>query len=83
MARWPTTRTNACIEKIETSAPARAAIRWGFDTRDFSVIVGIVHVDNAASRHVLHKLGMQFVDKAEWFGMPCEHLQLERGSFDG
>lgn len=62
---------------------ATEAIRWGFTERGFRVVVGIVHVDNEASKRVLRKLGMKLVDTAEWFGIPCEHLELEKGVFDG
>ena len=61
---------------------AAEAIRWGFETHDFTVIAGIVHVDNEASKRVLRKLGMKLVDTAEWFGMPCEYLELERNAAD-
>lgn len=62
---------------------ARVALAWGFDTRQFPLIMGIVHVDNAASRHVLRKLGMTLVKRAQWFGMPCEQYELRRENGDG
>jgi ribosomal-protein-alanine N-acetyltransferase len=60
---------------------ARAGLRFGFETLELERIVAIVHPENAASRRVIEKLGMQFVDRARYFGMDCCRYVLERSAY--
>lgn len=54
---------------------ARASLRWGFETHGLRSITGIVHPENAASRRVLEKAGLAFVNEAEYFGMAvCRYV---------
>ncbi len=54
---------------------ARASLRWGFETHGLRSIVGIVHPENAASRRVLEKAGLVFINEAEYFGMAvCRYV---------
>jgi len=54
---------------------ALASLRWGFETHGLRSIVGIVHSENAASRRVLEKAGLVFVNEAEYFGMAvCRYV---------
>jgi len=48
---------------------AMATLRFGFERLALPRIIGLVHPDNGASRHVLEKLGMSFVDRTSYFGM--------------
>ena len=57
---------------------ARAALRFGFEDLGLDRIVAIVHPENAASRRVAAKLGMSFVECAEYFGMDCCRYQMSR-----
>ena len=49
----------------------RASLHYGFKELGLATIIGIVHPENLASQRVLEKLGMQFVEEAEYFGMAC------------
>jgi RimJ/RimL family protein N-acetyltransferase len=60
----------------------RASLRYGFEEISLESVVGIVHPENAASRHVLEKLGMTLTGPAEYFGMACYRYAIERLSFD-
>ncbi|MCP4421853.1 MAG: GNAT family N-acetyltransferase [Chloroflexi bacterium] len=48
-----------------------ASLQYGFNELGLTTIVGIVHPENIASQRVLQKLGMQFAEKTEYFGMAC------------
>jgi ribosomal-protein-alanine N-acetyltransferase len=45
----------------------RAALKFGFDQRGFDRIVAIAKPDNAASIHVLEKLGMKFQQRTSYY----------------
>ena len=45
----------------------RAALNFGFDQRGFERIVAIAKPDNAASIHVLEKLGMTFQQRTSYY----------------
>jgi len=60
---------------------ARASVRYGFETVRADEIVGIVHPENAASRRVLVKLGMSFVERKAYFGMDCERYTIDRAAY--
>ena len=62
---------------IATEA-GRAALAFGFSRLPITEIVGIVHVDNAASQRVLAKIGMQLTRQADYFGMPCYRYAIDR-----
>ena len=57
---------------------ARASVQFGFETLGLERIVAIVHVENAASRRVIEKLGMSFVDQSIWWGIECRRYSLRR-----
>jgi len=48
---------------------ARASLLFGFDTQRFGRIVAIAKPDNAASIHVMEKLGMHFEMRTSYYGM--------------
>ncbi len=60
---------------------ARASLRYGFINLGIKKIVAIVHPDNLASRRVIKKLGMEFVDRASYFGMDCFRYDMDAVSF--
>ena len=60
---------------------AQASLRYGFETIGVACVVGIVHPENVASRRVLAKLGMSFLDEAHYFGMDCHHYAIDRASY--
>jgi ribosomal-protein-alanine N-acetyltransferase len=48
---------------------ARASLRFGFDTHRFGRIVAIAKPDNAASIHVMKKIGMHFEMRTSYYDM--------------
>ena len=60
---------------------ARYSLHYGFIDLGIKKIVAIVHPDNLASRRVIEKLGMHFVDRASYFGMDCFRYDLDTSSF--
>ncbi len=61
---------------------AGVGMRFGFETLQIPTIIGIVHPENIASQRVLEKIGLQFQEEAEYFGMACykylaENLETE------
>jgi ribosomal-protein-alanine N-acetyltransferase len=66
---------------------AWAALQYGVEHVDVEQIIGLTHPENVRSQRVLEKLGMSFVDQAEYFGMqlyryaiPLATIQPEQGS---
>jgi ribosomal-protein-alanine N-acetyltransferase len=50
---------------------ARIGMQFGFDQLKIATIIGIVHPENIASQRVLEKLGLNFLEETEYFGMHC------------
>jgi RimJ/RimL family protein N-acetyltransferase len=50
---------------------AIAGLDYGFRTLEIQEIVGIVHPENIASQRVLQKIGLEYQEEAEYFGMAC------------
>ena len=50
---------------------AQAGLRYGLQDLGLQTIVAIVHPENAASRRVIDKLDMSFVEQKPYFGMDC------------
>jgi RimJ/RimL family protein N-acetyltransferase len=48
---------------------AQAALRFGVETLGLGSIIGVVHPENIASRRVLAKAGLTFINEADYFGM--------------
>ena len=53
---------------------AQVGMDYGFETLKLDRIVGIVHPENVASRHVLEKLGMTLTGPKHYFGMDVLHF---------
>ena len=60
---------------------AWASLQFGFECFDFDKIVGLVHPDNLASRRVLEKCGLNFIDQKVYFGIDLLRYWIERRSF--
>jgi ribosomal-protein-alanine N-acetyltransferase len=56
---------------------AKVGINFAFDQLLIPIIIGIVHPDNIASQRVLEKIGLQFEQEAEYFGMACYKYVVE------
>ena len=50
---------------------ATRGLDFGFKTLNIKEIVGIVHPENFASQKVLEKIGLEFQERTEYFGMEC------------
>jgi ribosomal-protein-alanine N-acetyltransferase len=61
---------------------ARASVQFGFDQLRLDRIIGIVHVDNEASKRVLEKLGMALLEQKEFFGIECYRLAVDRPAYE-
>lgn len=57
---------------------ARASARWGFEVCELEEIVSFALLDNARSRRVMEKLGMQYVRDFERAGLPHVLYRLHR-----
>jgi len=55
-------------------------VQFGFETLELESILAIVHVDNAASRRVIEKLGMAFIEQTHLWGMECYRYKVERST---
>ncbi|MDQ7780595.1 MAG: GNAT family N-acetyltransferase [Planctomycetota bacterium] len=58
---------------------ALAGLKYGFDTLGLESIIALVHPENRASRRVIEKLGMSFVDRARYFGMEVDRYRIAGG----
>lgn len=50
---------------------AYAGMEFGIKNLGIDVIIGIVHPENFASQRVLEKIGLQFQEETNYFGMDC------------
>ena len=57
---------------------ARACLDYGFNTIGLARIIALVHADNVASRRVVQKLDMTFLDQKTYWGL--ELLRYEKVS---
>jgi RimJ/RimL family protein N-acetyltransferase len=60
---------------------ARASLRFGFDERGDDRIVAIAKPGNTASIHVMKKLGMRFVKKANYYEIDVVEYEITRDEF--
>lgn len=60
---------------------ARAALRFGFEERDYARIVAITKPANIASIHVMDKLGMQFEKNARYYDIDVVQYSISRHQF--
>lgn len=56
-------------------------MRFGFETLGLETIVGLVHPENAASAHVLEKLGMTGTGPAVYFEMDVLRFEVSRDAW--
>jgi len=60
---------------------ARAALRFGFEDRGFDRIVAITKPLNAASIHVMEKLGMKYEKHARYYDLDVLQYGMSRDDF--
>jgi ribosomal-protein-alanine N-acetyltransferase len=61
---------------------AWASLLYGVEHVDVAQIIGLTHPDNVASQRVLLKLGMSFVEQAEYFGMQLYRYTIALADVD-
>lgn len=61
---------------------ARAAVEFGFGTRNLSALIGLVHPENVPSVRVLQKCGMVFADKLTLWGMEMSRYRISRSDYE-
>jgi ribosomal-protein-alanine N-acetyltransferase len=60
---------------------ARAALRFGFQERGFDRIVAITKPQNAASIHVMDKLGLRFEKQTRYYDIDVVQYEINREEF--
>jgi ribosomal-protein-alanine N-acetyltransferase len=56
----------------------RASLRFGFEHFDLEHIIALVHPENLASRRVIEKCGLAFVETLQLWGMELMRHRIER-----
>ena len=56
-------------------------MRYGFETHRFARIVAIAKPENAASIHVMEKLGMRHEKDANYYGIDVTQYAISRDEF--
>jgi ribosomal-protein-alanine N-acetyltransferase len=59
----------------------KAALQYGFETMKLKKIIGAANVENKASRRVLEKCGLQFVEQFMWKSIQCDWLEISHESY--
>jgi RimJ/RimL family protein N-acetyltransferase len=60
---------------------ARASLRFGFEDHQFERIVAIAKPENAASIHVMEKLGMQYEMHTSYYDIDVVQYELSRENY--
>lgn len=60
---------------------ARASIQFGFENFDLDHIIALVHLENVASRRVLEKCGMSYVENKFLWGVEMMRFKIERSDW--
>lgn len=56
-------------------------LKYGFETLRLNKIVSSAHVENAASRRVMEKIGMTYIDNRTHYGCLQAYYEIETGNF--
>jgi ribosomal-protein-alanine N-acetyltransferase len=60
---------------------AKAALAYGFETIKLDRIIALVKPENAASRRVIEKIGMQYVRNARYWGITCAYFGISKKEY--
>lgn len=60
---------------------ARASLRWGFTRRGFQRVVAIAKPENAASIHVMDKIGMHFEERTSYYDIEVVRYAITADEF--
>jgi ribosomal-protein-alanine N-acetyltransferase len=61
---------------------ARASLGWGFAQRGFQRIVAIAKPENAASIHVMEKIGMHFEERTSYYDIEVVRYSITADEFN-
>jgi [ribosomal protein S5]-alanine N-acetyltransferase len=61
---------------------ALASLRFGFENFELSHIIALVHPENRASRRVIEKCGMAYVDSLALWGIELMRYRVDKEAFD-
>lgn len=61
----------------------KAALTYGFEQLGATEIIGAAHEHNKASRRVLEKCGLHFVEQFMWKDIKCDWLKISRNQWEG
>ncbi len=53
-----------------------AALHYGFEHLNLEKIIGTVHAENKASRRVLEKCGLEYIEQFMWRDIHCDWLEI-------
>jgi ribosomal-protein-alanine N-acetyltransferase len=60
---------------------AKAALAYGFGILKLDRIIALVKPDNIASRRVIEKIGMQYIQQAEYWGIICAYYSISKAEY--
>ena len=61
---------------------AKPALDYGFEVLNLQEVIGTAHVENTASRNVLEKIGLKYVEKFMYDDIECDWLKITRGEWE-
>ena len=56
----------------------KVALEYGFNQLQLKEIIGMANIHNKASRRVLEKCGLQYVEQFMWKDITCDWLKIEK-----
>ena len=62
---------------------ATAALEYAFNKMKLKEVIGTCHEKNKASRKVLEKCGLKFVEKFLWKNITCDWLKMTKEEWEG
>lgn len=68
-----------CWGKGYATEVARASLQFGFEHHHLDHIVALVHPDNLASRRVIEKCGLTYVETLSLWGLELMHYRINSG----
>ncbi|MFM2224010.1 MAG: hypothetical protein RJA07_212 [Bacteroidota bacterium] len=60
----------------------KAALEYGFTTLNANEIIGAANEENKASRRVLEKCGLKFVNQFIWKDIKCDWLKITKAEWE-
>lgn len=58
------------------------ALDYGFEVLNFTEIIGTAHIENAASRKVLEKIGLKYIKRFIYDDIECDWLRITKGEWE-